>query len=126
MRRRILAAIVGTLIGITGGIVGIRPAQAAWSDCNNYAGTICLFAGPNWGLPIWRQYPSQINGCRNLTGFDNVTTIAVNQAAHHHVILWQYQGCGGESFTLPALGNYADFSGSWWNDKPSSIEVVAL
>lgn len=117
-----LALAVVLTVGVT---APSAPAQAAWSDCSNYPGTICLFAGPNYGLPIWRQYPSQITGCRNLTGFDNVTTIAANQAAHHMVILWQYPGCGGESITLPTQGYVINFSGHWWNDKASAIEVVA-
>lgn len=122
--RKMLAAVTVAALGAVG--LFQAPAQAAWSDCSNYPGTICLFAGPNYGLPIWRQYPSQINGCRNLTGFDNVTTVAANLASHHMVVLWQYAGCGGESFTLPTQGYVAHFSGSWWNDKASSIEVIGL
>jgi hypothetical protein len=125
MIKKLLATLALAAVLTAGVTAPSAPAQAAWSDCSNYPGTICLFAGPNYGLPIWRQYPSQITGCRNLTGFDNVTTIAANQATHHLVVLWQYAGCGGESITLPAQGYVINFSGSWWNDKPSSIEVIA-
>lgn len=97
----------------------------AWSDCGNYPGTICLFANNNWGLPIWRQYPSQIGSCRNLTGFDNVTTMAVNGAGGHTLVLWRYLGCTGESLVITS-GNYADLTGTWWNDKPSSVQVIAF
>lgn len=126
MIKRFMTALVAVVLGLIGGVVSASPAQAAWSDCSNYPGTICLFAGPNYGLPIWRQYPSQINGCRNLTGFDNVTTIAANLAAHHAVYLWQYPGCSGAVVSLPSQGYVVDWSGHWFNDKASSIEVVAL
>lgn len=127
MRSRLLAALTGVIIGITGGVVAASPAQAAWSDCSNYPGTICLFAHGNFGTPIWRQFPSQINsgnGCRDLTGFDNTTTIAANQAAHYSVRLWQYTGCQGAEVILPNVGSYIDFTGAFFNDKASSIEVI--
>ncbi len=122
VKRFLTASIVGILamVGFTA-----APAQAAWSDCSNYPGTICLFANTNWGLPIWRQYPSQINGCRNLTGFDNVTTIAANTAGHHTLVLWQFLGCEGESLVITS-GNYSNFSNTWWNDRASAVEVIAF
>lgn len=126
MIKRFLAAFAAVVLGLTGGALVASPAQAAWPDCGNYPGTICLFANANWGLPIWRQFPSQVTGCRNLSGFDNVTTVALNQAAHYVVTLYQLPGCDGESFTLPSVGNYADFSGAWWNDRASAITVTAL
>jgi hypothetical protein len=105
--------------------VGIAtPAKAAWSDCGNYPGTVCLFAYPNWGLPIWRQYPDQINGCRNLTGFDNVTTMASNNTAGSvRLTIYQYLNCGGAFFHINS-GQYYDLSGDWWNDKASSVRVT--
>lgn len=124
--KRVLAALAAALIGLAGATVVSSPARAAWSDCGGYAGTICLFANNDWGLPIWRQYPSQITGCRNLSGFDNVTTIAVNQAEHHLVTLYQFSGCTGESLTLPTSGYHINFSGAWWNDRASAISVTAL
>lgn len=126
MIKKLLATLTLAVALVAGTNIPAAPAQAAWSDCSNYPGTICLFAGPNYGLPIWRQYPSQIEGCRNLTGFDNVTTIAANLSTHHAVYLYQYPGCGGEVISLPTQGYVIYFSGSWWNDKASSIEVVAL
>lgn len=119
--RKFIAALAVTALAV----FGVQaPAQAAWSDCGNYPGTICLFAHSGWGLPIWRQYPSQIGSCRNLTGFDNTTTVAVNGADHHTLVLHQYLGCEGESIVITS-GNYADFAGTWWNDKPSSVQVIA-
>jgi hypothetical protein len=124
--RKIMAGIAASITAITASLFVASPAQAAWSDCSNYAGTICLFANNNWGLPIWRQFPSQINGCRNLTGFDNVTTMALTQAPHHAVRLWENAGCTGQYYNLPNVGSYVDFSGSSWNDRASSIQVIAL
>lgn len=126
MIKRFMAALAAVALGLTGATVVSSPAQAAWSDCSNYQGTICLFAHSNYGLPIWRQYPSQINGCRNLTGFDNITTMAANLAPHHAVYLWQYPGCTGQVVSLPTQGYVVDWSGYSFNDKASSIEVVAL
>jgi hypothetical protein len=129
VRRRTLAALTGVVIGISGGVVTASPAQAAWSDCANYPGTICLFAHANFGTPIWRQFPSEINGgsgCRDLTGFNDVTTIAANQAPHYSVRLWQHAGCTGTEVILPNVGSYIGFSGSGFNDQASSIEVIPL
>lgn len=123
--RRMIAGFVAGIVALVASLSVANPVQAAWSDCSNYPGTICLFAGPNYGLPIWRQYPSQINGCRNLTGFDNVTTVAANLAPHHAVYLYQYPGCTGEVVSLPTQGYVVSWSGQWFNDKASSIEVVA-
>jgi hypothetical protein len=120
MIKKVLATVALTLamaVGVT--------AQAAWSDCSNYPGTICLFAGPNYGLPIWRQFPREIDGCRNLTGFDNVTTVAANLAPHYAVYLYQYPGCTGAVVSLPTQGYVVSWSGHWFNDKASSIEVIA-
>jgi len=122
MIKKLMAALTVTALVTFG---AQAPARAAWSDCGNYPGTICLFANNNWGLPIWRQYPSQIGNCRNLTGFDNVTTMAVNGADGHSLIGYRYLGCEGESLVITS-GNYADFTGTWWNDKFSSVQVVAF
>ncbi len=131
MIRRVVAFLAAVAIGLTGAVTATSPAQAAWSDCGNYPGTVCLFANANWGTPIWRQYPSQItsyyNGCRNLDGFDNVTTVAANNTGGHYVItLWQLNGCTGESINIPLSGYSIDFSAAWWNDRASSIQATAL
>jgi hypothetical protein len=122
MRKLLASVAAGALLAL--GVA--TPAKAAWADCGNYPGTVCLFANNNWGLPIWRQYPSQIQGCRNLTGFDNVTTMASNNTGGHYLlIMYRYLNCEGETFQLSS-GSYVDFSNTWWNDKPSAVQVVAL
>lgn len=131
MRRRILAAITGTLIGITSGFALATPARADfWSVCGDFPGTVCLAAHVNWGTPVWRQYPNQItsyyNSCRDLTGFNDMMTMAINQSPHYVITIWQHASCEGESFTLPRDTQYANFSASWWNDRASSISAVAL
>ncbi len=123
--RKLMAGIATGIVVLTGSLFVSSPAQAAWADCSNYPGTICLFAHANYGLPIWRQYPSQINGCRNLTGFDNITTMAANLAPHHAVYLYQYPGCTGQVVSLPTQGYVVDWTGYSFNDKASSIEVIA-
>lgn len=100
------------------------PAQAAWSDCN-YSGTVCLSTHSNWGTPVWRQTAAEINGCRDLTGFDNVTTMVSNKIGGHVLVLYRYLDCQGETISL-ASGNYYDFTNNWWNDKVSSVELIAL
>jgi hypothetical protein len=125
MMRRLLGLLTALIVGITGGaLAAVSPALAAASDCNAYPGTICLFAGPNYGLPIWRQYPSQINGCRNLTGFDNVATIIWNNTSGSvQLNVFQYPNCSGATFNVNSTYLY-NLSGDWWNDKASSVRVT--
>lgn len=128
MRRRILAALTGALIGITGGVVAASPAQAAWADCGNYPGTMCLFANDNWGTPIWRQFPSQMTACRNLSAenFNDKATIVSNNTSGHYILtVWEHSGCSGLSFDVGS-GQYQNLTGNWWNDRASSVSVIAL
>jgi hypothetical protein len=123
--RRMIAGLVAGIVALVASLSVVSPAQAASSDCYNYPGTICLFAAPNWGLPIWRQYPSQIQGCRNLTGFDNVATvIANNTTAGYTLAVFQYPGCSGATFSVGS-NLYYNLSGDWWNDKASSVMIIA-
>lgn len=123
MFRKLIAAFMVASAAVLGAAV---PAQAAWSDCGNYPGTVCLFAHANWGLPIWRQYPSQIDDCRDLTGFDNVTTMISNNTSGHYILtVYRYLDCEGEYFTV-SPGQYYNLSGDWWNDKASSVRVTGL
>lgn len=97
------------------------PAQASSSDC--YAQTICLFAHSNFGNPIWRQYADQINGCRPLTGFNDITSHVWNRAGGVLVTLYWHGDCTGASFNL-ASGTYADLGPTDWNDELSGIRVT--
>jgi hypothetical protein len=129
MIKKFLATLALAVVLTAGVTVPSAPAQAAWSDCGNYPGTVCLFAHGNWGLPIWRQTGEQVYNapghCRNLTGFDNVTTMVSNNTSHYVLIVWRYIGCTGDWFQADT-GQYYDLSGGWWNDKPSSVSVIAL
>jgi hypothetical protein len=122
-RLRTLAA---TFVVMTLMVLGFqKPAEAASSDCYNYPGTVCLFAYPNWGLPIWRQFPWEIEGCRNLTGFDNMATIiANNTTAGYTLVVYQYPNCGGATFSVGS-NLYYNLANDWWNDKASSVRIIA-
>lgn len=126
--KKFLAALAVAVIAAVGVSLPSSPAQAAASDCNSYPGTICLFAGPNYALPIWRQYPSQINGCRNLApdNFDNIATIIWNNTSGSvQLQVFQYANCSGATFNVNSTYLYS-LSGDWWNDKASSLRVVLL
>lgn len=101
------------------------PARAAWGDCGNYPGTICLFASTGWVTPIWRQYPSQINGCRALTGFNDVTTQAVNNTpAGYTLTVWQHANCTGWNFSIGSNKNI-NFYGTSWDNGASGVSIIA-
>lgn len=128
MRNKIkmfLAALLATTVMTVGTAV---PAQAAYLDCAGYPGTICFTEFPNFTGQVWRQFPGQISGRRNVSpeNFDNEASTAFNNTpGGYYVAIWQYQNCTGASFSL-ASGSYYVFTGNWWNDKMSSIEVIAL
>lgn len=124
MRRAIVALLV-VLFGITAGALASRPAQAAYGDCYNYPGTVCLTANANWGTPVWRQYPSQINGCRSLTpeGFNDKATMVRNGSGLGVLVVWEHYNCTGNWFSVPS-GQWTDLSGNWWNDEASAVEFT--
>lgn len=120
-RKTLAMLIIGALMA-----VGLAtPAKAAYADCYNYPGTVCLTAGSNWGGPVWRQYPDQINGCRALTGFNDVTTTVRNGSNDGILILWQHYDCTGASYQLGGL-SYADMTGYWWDNKASAVEYILV
>ncbi len=123
MKKRLALVIAAVLLS-----VGIAtPAQAVFSDCSAYAGTICFHQHSDFTGQVWRQYPHEINGCRNLgpDGFDNKASTAFNSTAHSYSVrVWQYNNCTGETFTL-ASSSFYQFNGNWWNDRISSVEVIA-
>jgi hypothetical protein len=109
------------------------PAQAAASDCTAFPGTICFHDNTNFTGSVWRQYPSQINGCRNLPaeGWNDRFGTAYNlTSSSYQLYLYQHINCGadgGYDFIM-ASGSSLSFTGSyeWWNNKVSSIKVVAF
>jgi hypothetical protein len=128
IKRKIAAALVGVLASF--GLFAPMPARASFADCAAYEGTICFTEFPNFTGQIWRQFPWQIaggSGCRNFgpDGFDNEASTAFNNIEHSYSVrIWQYPNCTGESLILVS-GSYYVFSGYWWNDKASSVEVTA-
>lgn len=121
MKKILASAAAGVLAA---GLVA-TPAQAAVGDCTNFAGTICLFANSNYGLPIWRQTPAQVNshpGCRSLvgSGFNNTTTTVVNNTHNYTFLLWSEPNCtGGPIEALP--GHTYHLGTTAWNDQISGI-----
>jgi hypothetical protein len=116
----VLAAAVGT------GVVAPSTAQAAPADCLNYPGTICLTEFVAYTGQVWRQYPSQIVGCRQLArdAFNNEMTTAANLTSSSiGVYLYDNANCTGTSVYL-ASGDQRDFSSSTFNNKASSIRIV--
>jgi hypothetical protein len=124
MSKRIAALFAALAVALSVALTPAGPAHAASSDCGNYPGTVCLFAHANWGLPIWRQYPDQINGCRALYGFNDVATMVWNRAGGHVLEMWEHADCTGNHWSI-ASGTWADMSGNWWNDEISAVRIYA-
>jgi hypothetical protein len=103
--------------------VQAQAQAAAWSDCYGYPGTICLAAHANWGNPVWRQYPSQIDGCEALYGFNDITTMAVNNADDWSLTLYEHGTCTGNRLLIVS-GQAYDFSGTFRNDMFSAVRVT--
>lgn len=119
MIRKFLAMIIAaTLIGVA----APSPARADWSDCD-YSGTVCLAAHANWGNPVWRQYPSQINGCEALYGFNDITTMVVNNSDEYSLTVYEHGTCTG-SRLLIVSGQAVNFAGTFRNDTISSVRVT--
>jgi hypothetical protein len=114
------------LAAAAGVVVGAPPAHADRADCYSYPGTICLTEFVGWTGQVWRQYPSQIVGCRRLAleSFNNEMTTAGNfTSASVGVYIYDRDDCTGTNVFL-ASGGVRDFSSSTFNNKASSIRVV--
>jgi hypothetical protein len=121
--RRVLAALSAFAVLVLG---FQAPAQAALSDCWN--STVCLFAHGAYGNPIWRQLDTQINGCRSLvgTGWNDVTTSAANQYTNGRIlVLWEHSNCTGSYYQLPG-DTIVDFTGYWWDNKVSAVQIILV
>lgn len=126
MMKKIAAVIAACALAFM--IAPPAPASAAWSSCGNYPETVCLFAHSNWGEPLWRQTPEQVDYCRSLvgTGWNNVTTMASNNTAGGYILeVWSESNCTGSVQSITS-GTYADFTNTWWNDRISAVRVIAL
>lgn len=128
-------AATATPMALTPAVVAPLSVQAsaiarAQADCQNYRGTVCLFAHANYGNPIWRQYPDQINGCRTLvgTGWNDVTTVAWNNTPGHYKLrMWKNAPCGGSGnqyYDLPS-DTVIDFSGTNMDNAVTQVQIIA-
>lgn len=124
--RKTLAA---TAIGVLMALGLSAPAQAAYADCYNYPGTICLTTHANWGNPVWRQYHWQITNytCRSLVpdGFNDTATMVRNGSSAGVLTVWEHSGCTGNWFNVPS-GQWTDLSGNWWNDEASAVQFTEV
>jgi hypothetical protein len=126
--RRKLATTLALLVGAVGSVFIASPAMAAQSDCTSYLGTICMTENRDWSGRVWRQYPSQIVGCRSLArdNFDNKASIAGNLTSSSvGVYLYQYSNCTGRSVYIAS----GYFSRLWlispsFDNTASAIRVV--
>lgn len=122
--RKALAALFVAVVAAFGVIVTQTPAQAAYGDCANYAGTVCMIQHGNFTGQVWRQYPSQFLGrCRDFSpeGFNDEATVVFNSSDTSIFYIYQHQGCTGARYTVPK-GRIVSFAqeDTWWNDKASS------
>jgi hypothetical protein len=125
MIKRMIAALAVATLGMVG--LTTTPAQAAYSDCSAYGGTICMHQHSNFTGQVWRQYPSQISGCRNLSpdDFNDEASTVFNNTTTHILYLYQHSGCTGEELSIPKGGvrSFAS-TNTWWNDRASSVYVL--
>lgn len=130
LRKTLAGFVTALVLMVTSVFAFSSPAQAAYADCANYPGTVCLYAFTNYGNPIWRQFPSQINGCRFLgnDGWNDVTTLAWNNTPSSYTLrMWINYPCGGSGnqyYDLPS-GYLVDFSSSW-NNQISAVQIIAF
>jgi hypothetical protein len=102
-------------------------AQRAFTDCAIYAGTVCFHERPDYTGRVWRQTPDEIGACRNFApdNFDNQASTAFNNVEHSYSIrIYQYENCTG-AYKILVSGYYYTFANDWWNDKPSSVRIIA-
>lgn len=121
--RRFLAA-TGAAILLSLGFA--TPAQAAYSDCGSYQGTVCFHQWTNYEGRVWRQLPTQIFGCRSLVpdNFNDIASTAFNLvSSSYSVRVWEHSNCTGDSFIM-GVGSY-NFNGNWWDNRISAVEVIA-
>ena len=126
--RRAFVAMLAAVAGIVGSLFSISPAAASIADCGNYPGTICFADGRDWSGRIWRQYPSQIVGCRRFSAdsFDNKASIGVNNTdSSIGIYLYDASNCTGSSVYV-ASGNAVKLwlTSPVLDNKASSIRVV--
>ena len=130
MRLRTKITMVLAVLGTVGSAFVASPAQANIADCGNYPGTICLVQNGDWTGQIWRQYPDQIEGCRNLSreNFNDKATIAVNNTPGQ-VILYLYANANCTGRRVVVDSGYAAFLARLspsFDNMASSVDVVQL
>jgi hypothetical protein len=125
MINRLVALLAAITLAVS--LTPATPAQAAYSDCRNFPGTVCLFAYGNFGNPIWRQTADETDYCRSLvgTGWNDVTTTAMNNYSGHVTFrLWQHYNCTGWYYDLPP-NTHVDFTGYGQNNAVSAVETFS-
>lgn len=124
MIKKILATLAMTLVGLVGTLVVTSPAQASWSDCAAYQGTVCFHQHANFTGQVWRQYPGQIIGCRDLVDFNDTASTFFNGTDDHIVRIYEHANCAGAVFALsPGEERSFGSTNTWWNDRASSVRV---
>lgn len=102
--------------------------MAAQSDCMPYHGTVCLTDTSSWGGQVWRQTPSQISGCRQLSpeGFNNKASLAFNNTFGDGVLfIYDTSNCTGRSIGLGSqVGTKFTGVDAWLNNKASSVKFI--
>jgi hypothetical protein len=130
LRTKIIAALAVVITSVVGGAFIASPAMAADSDCFPFHGTVCLADGAHFTGQVWRQTPSQINGCRSLSpeGFNNKASIAFNNTFGDGVLfIYDTANCTGRSIGLGSqVGTNFTGSDAWLNNKASSVRFIQV
>lgn len=125
MIKKILATAAMTVTLAVGGLVAASPAQAVASDCTAYNDVVCLIEHGDFTGRVWRQTPGQFpTGCRNLTGYNNITTVGFNRTSNYVMTLYVNSNCTGTSigFLPGQIRSFAE-SNTSFNDRASSIGI---
>lgn len=122
MSKRIAALFAALAMALGLAMAPASPAQASYSDCAAYSGTVCFHQHGNFTGTVWRQVTGQIIGCRNLTDFNDRASTAFNSTDDHILYLYEHGNCTGAVLSL-SPGDVRSFASTntWWNDRISSV-----
>jgi hypothetical protein len=124
IKKSLATAVLATTL-VTGVLVPAAPAQAAASDCNSYSNVVCLIEHGDFTGRVWRQTTGQFpTGCRNLTGYNNITTVGFNRTSNYAMRLYADSNCTGTViYFSPGQVRSFTYSNQSFNDRASSIGI---
>lgn len=121
------AQAVAPMTGVTATAQAVSGQERAFTDCAVYPGTVCFHQYGNFTGRVWRQTPDEIGSCRNLApdNFNDTASTAFNNIEHSYSVrIYQHENCTG-SYKILVSGYYYVFTGDWWDNRTSSVRLIA-